>query len=381
MDIVSWFKDLFGASDDQKRESLAQGAYSGGDAKSTESVDLASIAGLNPMIAEHSARYDRERAEAEAAKARSPGAIAKKAIDLGEAAAGMTVTASLSWKGETVAPRLPAGLTCHALDLTGTAIEELPQGLTVRFRLTLRDCKQLRRLPAGLRAGTLELSGCTSLVELPEDFATSFLDISDCPQLEHWPKHATLEVGRLRARNCTRLTELPPWIKSLSQLDLRGCANISSLPDGLRVSSWIDVGGTGIRSLPPSLAGVGLRWRGVRVDERIAFRPEEITAEEVLQETNAESRRVKLERMGYERFLEAANSEVLDSDTDAGGTRTLLRVPLEDDEPLVCVSVNCPSTSRQYLIRVPPTTTTCRQAIAWTAGFENPDDYRPAVET
>ncbi len=69
------------------------------------------------------------------------------------------------------------------------------------------------------------------------------------------------------------------------------------------------------------------------------------------------------------------------SDADAGGKRTLLRVPLVNDEPLVCVSVFCPSTARQYLIRVPPDTLTCRQAIAWTASFENADDYRPTVET
>jgi hypothetical protein len=24
---------------------------------------------------------------------------------------------------------------------------------------------------------------------------------------------------------------------------------------------------------------------------------------------------------------------------------------------------------------------TCRQAVAWTAGFDDPDDYRPLVET
>lgn len=120
---------------------------------------------------------------------------------------------------------------------------------------------------------------------------------------------------------------------------------------------------------------------GVRIDRRIAFRPETISAEEVLNEPNAELRRVKLARIGFEQFLEKANPEILDSDMDAGGKRTLFRVELKDDEPLVCVSVICPSTSRRYLLRVPPDTNTCRQAVAWTAGFDNPDDYRPRVET
>jgi hypothetical protein len=45
------------------------------------------------------------------------------------------------------------------------------------------------------------------------------------------------------------------------------------------------------------------------------------------------------------------------------------------------MSCHCPSTGRQYIIRVPPTTPTCRHAAAWIAGFDNPDDYQPLIET
>ncbi|NOK61345.1 MAG: hypothetical protein GFH27_549305n114 [Chloroflexi bacterium AL-W] len=51
------------------------------------------------------------------------------------------------------------------------------------------------------------------------------------------------------------------------------------------------------------------------------------------------------------------------------------------DEDLVCVSVICPSTGRQYLIRVPPQTRTCHQAAAWIAGFDDPNAYQPIAET
>ena len=80
--------------------------------------------------------------------------------------------------------------------------------------------------------------------------------------------------------------------------------------------------------------------------------------------------------------MSAAAAEVLDADRDPGGPRRLVRVAMgKDDEPLVCVSVVCPSTGRQYVIRVPPTTTSCHQAAAWIAGFDNPNDYHPLVET
>ena len=168
---------------------------------------------------------------------------------------------------------------------------------------------------------------------------------------------------------------------AVSRLDISDCVNLVELPDGIRVSTEIEIASTALSSLPPSLADVRLLWRGVPIAPRIAFEPGSITVAEILAESNSELRRVLLERFGLERFLTEANPEVLDQDRDVGGERKLLRVPMEGDEALVCILVLCPSTGRRYILRVPPTMKTCRQAIAWTAGFENPDDYRPLVET
>ncbi len=267
------------------------------------------------------------------------------------------------------------------LNLSDTDVTELPEGITVQFALRLAGCAHLRRLPAGLRVGTLDVSRCPELEGLPEGISATFIDLSDCPQITCWPKTGSLSVGRLRARNCVGLTGVPHWLGRISQLDLAGCARIRELPEGLQVSSWVDIAGTELDHLPKSLEGVGLRWRGVTIDERIAFSPQKIAAKEILAEPNAELRRVMMERMGFERFLNEANPEVLDSDVAPGGWRKLFRVSLEGDEPLVCVSVGCPSTERRYLLRVPPTMATCHQAVAWTAGFDDPNDYAPIQET
>ncbi len=268
-----------------------------------------------------------------------------------------------------------------SLQLGGTDVDHLPENLEVRFQLNLTDCLRLESLPVGLKAGSLILSGCRNLKSLPEGIEASFLDISGCTQLDTWPAEGRLEAGRLRARNCSGLQNLPDWLRSISQLDLRGCSGIDRLPDGLQVSSWIDLADTGIRELPPSLQRCGLRWKGVPIDSRIAFHPDTISGIEVLQEENAELRRVMLERVGFDRFLDEVQAETLDKDCDAGGERRLLKVDLPGDEPLVCVSVYCPSTGRQYMIRVPPEMTSCHQAIAWTAGFDDPELYRSLVET
>lgn len=276
---------------------------------------------------------------------------------------------------------LPAGLHCYELDASESGLTSLPEDLQIESRLVLDNCAALATLPAGLTAGSISLRNCVSLRALPENLHTWFLDLTNCTRFETWPEKGTIHHGALILRNCPGIRSLPGWLGSLSQLDLSGCVQLSEIPDGITVSSWVDIGGSGIRSLPPSLEGVSLRWRGVRVDERIAFHPEQLTAREALAEKNAELRRVMIECIGYLRFVREAKARTLDEDNDRGGTRQLLFIELAGDEPLVGLSCYCPSTARQYFLRVPPKMKTCHQAAAWMAGFDNPSLYRPQIET
>jgi hypothetical protein len=274
-----------------------------------------------------------------------------------------------------------AGLRAWHLELRETALIELPDDLQVEFKIDLTGCTKLQRLPKGLKTGVLILAGCEALQSLPDEMDLSFLDITGCKNLIRFPASGRLHCGRLVARDCVNLEALPDWIEPLAALDLRGCAKLRALPAGIRVDGWIDIAGTQITALPQSLRGVGLRWRGVPVTEQIVFRPETLAADDVLKERNAEVRRVILERVGFERFLELAHAKVLDTDRDKGGERRLVHVDMNGDEDLRCVSFICPSTGRQYIIRVPPTVSTCHAAVAWMAGFDNPDEYNPAAES
>jgi hypothetical protein len=287
----------------------------------------------------------------------------------------------LTLNGNNALRTLPSGLSCYELEMQRTQIANIPANLRVEYRLDLSSSPALKTLPEGLKVGSLILRNCTALTTLPEGLEVYFLDISGCSNLVSLPHHASIRMGRLNARGCTGLRTLPTWLTQLSQLDVSGCTHLTELPEGLEISSWLDLANTQISALPQSLQGVRLRWRDVFVNERIVFQPETITAQEVLDESNAELRRVMLERMGYEAFIEQAQAQVLDRDFDPGGERRLLRVPMGQDEPLVCVAVQCPSTARRYIIRVPPTMRTCRQAGAWIAGYDNPDEYDPIAET
>lgn len=269
----------------------------------------------------------------------------------------------------------------RVLNLRGQSLVRLEPPVAADISIDLSECQALVELPSGLSTGSLNLSGCRALERLPPGLSVAFLDLADCTSLIELPADLRLRGGRLNLRNCAQLQRLPPNLGEVAQLDLSGCLNITAIPPGLRVTSWIDVGRSGIIGLPPTLDHVGLRWNGVAISRRVAFEPHTLEHTEILAERNAEVRRVMIERVGYERFLERADAKVLDRDRDRGGERRLLRIEIEGDEPLVCVSVQCPSTGHRFVLRVPPHMTTCHQAIAWTAGYDDPKLYKPAKET
>ncbi|ADV65761.1 DUF6745 domain-containing protein [Deinococcus maricopensis] len=280
---------------------------------------------------------------------------------------------------DTGLPTLPERLNVGELLARNLPITHVPASTRVLFRLTLDGCPRLQHLPEGLKVGSLSLQDCPSLEHLPEGLDVCFLNISRCDALRTWPERAQVRHGHLIARDCLNLRALPAWLTHVAQLDLSGCRGITALPEGLRINGWLDVADSGLTGLPEG-QDVPLRWRGVRIDAHVAFHPERITAAEVLAQPNAEVRRVMMERMGAERFLQEAGAEELDRDHDAGGERRLLRVNLPNDEPFVAVSVACPSTGRAYVLRVPPTIRTAHAASAWLAGFDDPALYQPALE-
>ncbi len=250
-----------------------------------------------------------------------------------------------------------------------------------RYALDLTGTVGLRSLPAGLSVPVLLLDDCPNLAALPEGLDVVDLSMRDCVSFERWPRWMCTELARLDLSGCTLLRRLPERLGSVGHLDLSGCIELARLPGGLRVTGSIDLADTQISHLPPGVEGAIIKWRGVTISARIALDPASITMADVVGEANAERRRVLIERMGYERFIAESAAVVLDRDSDAGGHRELLRVDLADDEGLVCLSVRCPSTADRYMLRVPPAVTTCHQAAAWIAGFDDPADYAPIQET
>jgi hypothetical protein len=123
-------------------------------------------------------------------------------------------------------------------------------------------------------------------------------------------------------------------------------------------------------------------WHGVQVPERVILAPEGLTAEKIAHEGNVEVRRIMIERFGVERYLRDSWAEKVSVD-DYG---TLWRVLLSRDEPLVLLQVlnSTPETDgsfRDYFLRVPPNMRTAREAVAWSFGYEEAQEYQPGLQT
>lgn len=135
-------------------------------------------------------------------------------------------------------------------------------------------------------------------------------------------------------------------------------------------------------------------WHGVHMTDSAGRNPDKVTARRALGWADAERRRVALERLGWERVLEQLRAQPIQQD-DYGRlycihspqTGTWPFTPSSSGpEPTMLVEVinataEPDGTRRRYCLRIPPTTRTAREAVAWTFGFENQRQYVIAAET
>jgi hypothetical protein len=122
-------------------------------------------------------------------------------------------------------------------------------------------------------------------------------------------------------------------------------------------------------------------WRGMPVPADLIGQLDRLTVERVRAEQNLELRRVLTERYGLDRYLRDSGATRVGADE----TGVLWRLPVDGDEPLVMVEVINSSpepdgSRRRYWLRVPPTTRSAREAVAWTFGLAAAE-YRPVRQT
>lgn len=110
-------------------------------------------------------------------------------------------------------------------------------------------------------------------------------------------------------------------------------------------------------------------WHGVRVPGWVIEHPENITIEDVANETNEEARRVLIERMTPARYLAESKAKIIDMDHEVTETGSAPRVLLEDSRGQRWFVGTDGSTSRSYYMPVTPGIKTCRAAHEERCGF------------
>lgn len=102
--------------------------------------------------------------------------------------------------------------------------------------------------------------------------------------------------------------------------------------------------------------------------------PEQWSAQWLLEEKNAELRRVLIEGIGYDRIVEELKAKEL----DAWREYTLLSIPGIDVNllnPIYLLKMICPSTGKIHALRVPPEVNSAREAIRWVNWGTDPEEF------
>lgn len=105
---------------------------------------------------------------------------------------------------------------------------------------------------------------------------------------------------------------------------------------------------------------------GRAVSRQIVMAPETQTIAQIELETNEEVRRLRIERLGWDRYLAASGSKLLDErENVVDGT---LEALLETPQHWRILLGTCCTTGRMYAMRVSSDVQTCEQAQAFRAG-------------
>ncbi|MDB6133792.1 MAG: hypothetical protein JWM59_2035 [Verrucomicrobiales bacterium] len=334
----------------------------------------------------------------------------------------------------TALPRLTASDRIMLGRCWGKTVDQPLQAPEIR----IQACLELEGTDGQLNGKRIKISDCPKLVRMTAPTGgLELLHLKNCPALPALPEGMSFqgEPAELILRECGSLAALPADMSTGTRIpDPQGPASLvveaAPFPPG-KPPAW------------PFTWSV--RVRGVLLEPATVLDPEGIDPIVVLRHPNAEVRRVLLENLGMERLLSTVPHENVDEDTDPGGPRRLIQFQLVEQpraagrasladlpyapasEPkdfslveriaygiermilnfqrrkiglpavsrpaivlgsppvpprLVCyLECRCPSTGRRYLLPVPPAVRTCRAAAAWMAGFDNPDDYAPLLET
>lgn len=118
-------------------------------------------------------------------------------------------------------------------------------------------------------------------------------------------------------------------------------------------------------------------YHGVKIPEKYGkIHPQQWQSQWLLEEENAELRRVLIQGIGYARISQDLQATRLDNWREY----TLLRIDSDVDiEPINMLKMTCASTGYIHCLRVPPDVQNAKEAISWVNWDIDPESF--AIET
>ncbi len=226
-------------------------------------------------------------------------------------------------------------------------LTELPENIGNLINLTELELEhnRLTRLPESLgnliHLTRLDLEG-SSLTSLPNDIG-NLSKLSDLNLEENQLTDLPISMGKL-----TELTDL-----NLEGNPLQDLSSLQGLSADLEVL-----------------------FLGVDLPQRYWTKFSEWKPQWLLEEDNAELRKILIENVGYERICE----ELAAVEIDTWREYTLLRIEGNVDiEPILLLKMICPSTGHIHVLRVPPEIDSAESAITWINWGIHPNEIAIAT--
>jgi leucine-rich repeat protein SHOC2 len=304
--------------------------------------------------------------------------------------------------------KLPDSLTklnkLITLDLYYNQLTELPIGIGNLVNLVELNLysNKISKLPASIgNLSQLKVLDLTynELIELPIDIgkASELTELRLCSNRLIKLPDSLGNLDKLRKLNLwsNQLSEIPNSIGNLinlSELDLRN-NRLISLPDRIIDNINLEVlyltgnqlTDLSILSRMPRLAKVNY-LNIFELARKFWTKFSEWEPQWLLEENNAEIRRILIQQVGYEKICQELNTIELDrwreytllkiDDAEQIYDRTLFR---NIWQPMLLLKMTCPSTAHIHILRVPPEMTSAEAAITWVNHGIHPDEFAIAT--
>ena len=198
------------------------------------------------------------------------------------------------------------------------------------------------------------------------------LFVNEIPPDYQFPEGACDEIA-----NICELFKHSPWYSLFERCCIVGSYGFSvNLDDRLRLH------GSEEPAITFSDGYNAWAMNGLIIPRAIARNPDSVTVNSIDNLRNIEVRRMLIERYGADNYLMDSGAELVHEDEYGA----LYRKEFEDDEPLVMVRVTNSTmepdgTYKNYFLRVPPDIETAREAVAWTFGMDDGQEYKPDQES